>query len=285
VAYVKTDASGSAEALAASAESAEIDDAAAMQLLAATDEASIAQLAVWLKTNARTFSPDVLQVIQETSGLSAEAACAVLDALTWRASADAETTIELMNACLEVIAERVTLSVRDVASGTLSELDDSLVSSAVAVLTANRRSSQSEAAICCLAAAGPGGTLILARAFDAVRSTLKLYIVRRLDPADVLLLGDNVVASLAHSVSKLAEELESPKCDVATRFVAELGPIQHMEPAKIGEDEPLGVGDRVFHASWGAGVVVATNDESATIDFGGSGTRTLLRSLATLRRV
>ncbi len=281
---VKIGTTSPASVPSTTSETVELDDTEIKHLLAAHDGESIEQLAAWLKANAKTFAPVVTQALEEQPGLSAEAARAVLDAFTWRAPADGETTLRLMNACLDAIADRITESVRSGVPGAIGEFDDSLVSSAVAILTANRRSSQSEGAICCLAAAGPGGALVLARAFDAVRGALRLYIVRRLKPADVLELGDNVVASLASSVSKLAEELESPKREVATRFLAELGSVQHMEPSEIGVNDPLASGDRVFHASWGAGVVVSTNHESATIDFGSAGTRTLLRSLTTLRR-
>ncbi len=275
---------GSGAVLAGSTEAAGLEDAVALRLLVAEDAESVARLATWLKVNAKTFAPLVAQAIHEGSSLSAEAAGAVLDAFTWRAPADAETTVTVMNACLVAITDRITESIRKNASDAISDSDDSLVGSAVVILTANRRSSQTEAAICCLAAAGPGGALVLARAFDAVRSALRLYIVRRLNPADVLELGDNVVASLARSVSKLADELESPKKAVATRFLEELGSVQHMETSEVGTTDLLGVGDRVFHASWGAGVVIASGEDSVTIDFGSAGTRTLLRALATLRR-
>jgi hypothetical protein len=262
---------------------AELEDAAVVRLLTAEDATSIAELATWLKTHARTFTP-VTQAIREDSGLSPEAAGAVLDALVWRAPTDAEEMLTLTQACLRVIAERITESLGSgTTPGAISDHDDSLVGSAVAIVTVNRRSRHSETAVDCLAQEGPGGALVLARAFDGLRNALKLHIVQQLKPVDVLELGDNVVASLACSVSKLAEELETPKNAVATRFLAELGPVQGMRSAGIGVTEHLEVGDRVFHASWGAGVVSAVNDESATIDFGSAGTRTLLRSLATLR--
>ena len=263
---------------------AELDDAAVTRLLTARDATSIAELATWLKTHPRTFTP-VTQAIKEESGLSAEAAQAVLDAMVWRAPTDADEMLSLTQACLHVIAERITGSLRrGKTAGAISDRDDSLVGSAVAIVTVNRRSRHSETAVDCLAQEGPGGALVLARAFDGLRSALQFHIVQKLKPADVLKLGDNVVASLARSVSKLAEELESPKSGIATRFLAELGPVQAMESAEIGVAESLDVGDRVFHARWGAGVVSAVNDESATIDFGSAGERTLLRSLATLRR-
>ena len=275
---------GSPVTLVAQTESAGLDDPAVMRLLAATDPAAIAELSAWLKTHVRAFAPVVAQAIREGSALSAEAGAAVLDAFAWRATADAETTTNLMNACLDVIARKITDSVRSGAGGAIGDHDDALVRSAVTILTVNRRSSQSATAIGQLAAAGPGGALVLSRAFDAVRSGLRLCIVQSLHPADVLELGDNVVASLASSVSRLAEELDSPKKNIATRFLEALGPVHHMEPSEIGATEPLAVDDCVFHASWGAGVVIATSDESVTIDFGSAGTRTLLRSLATLRR-
>jgi hypothetical protein len=270
-------------ATATNAAGAGLDDATAMALLAAGDAQSVAQLAAWLKTHARTFSPIVAEAIEDEPGLSPEAACAVLDALVWRTPADAETTQRLLEACLSVMARRITESVVSGAPGTLNDRDDALVGSAVAVLTSSRPSRHSEAAIDCLGEAGPGGALVLARAFDGVRDGFKLHIVRRLNPADVLKLGDNVRASLAHSVSRLSEELESPQREVASQFLAELGPVQQMGSSEIGTHEPLASGDIVFHASWGAGVVVTANDETATIDFGGAGTRTLLRALATLR--
>jgi len=270
--------------LASSTEAAELDDVAVMRLLSAEDPQSRAQLAQWLKTHARTFAPFVAQSIQEEPGLSAEAAGAVLEALVRRAPADGEVTLKLMEGCLRAIAGRITESLGRGAPGAISNSDDALVGSAVAVLTSRRPSSHSETAIARLAEAGPGGALVLARAFDASRSTLKLSIVRCMKPADVLELGDNVVASLAHSVSRLAEQLERPDRDIATRFLAELGSVQPMEPSEISVTEVLEPGDCVFHASWGAGTVVTADDESATIDFGSAGTRTLLRAFATLRR-
>ena len=269
--------------LASSDAAGELDDAAVRALLISEDGAALAQLALWLKTHARTFAPTVSQAIQAGCGLSPQAAAAVLDAMTWRTPADADTTVRLTDACLATIAERLTTSVRTGNAEAISALDDSLARSAMGVLIGNGRSSQSEAAIRCLAEAGPGGALVLARAFDGVRSALKVYVVRQLKPADVLELGDNVVASLARSVSDLADTLESPKKTVATRFLAELGSVGHMQTAEIDVTEPLVAGDRVFHASWGAGIVVAANEESVTIDFGSAGTRTLLRALATLR--
>lgn len=282
---LKLNGNGSPVVLANTEDAAGLSDAEAMRLLECKDAESVAQLSTWLKTQAKTFAPIVAQAIQEGSSLSPEAAGAVLEAFTWRAPADAETTIRLMNACLDSIADRITDSLRSSKTGAISHEDDSLVGAGVAILTANRRSSQSEAAISCLAEAGPGGAMVLARAFDSVRSSLRLYIVRRLKPADVLELSDNRVASLANSVSKLAEELEPPKDAVAKKFLTELGSLQHMEPAEIGRTDPLEIGESVFHANWGAGVVVASTDESVTVDFGSAGTRTLLRALTTLRRV
>jgi hypothetical protein len=135
-----------------------------------------------------------------------------------------------------------------------------------------------------LGQAGPGGALVLARAFDSVRGALKLSIVRRLDPADVLALNGNAVASLAHSVSKLAQNPEGSKADIPTEFLKKLGPVQSFEHAEIDPTDRLEVGDLVFHASWGSGTVIAPTDETATIDFGSAGTRVLLRSIARLRR-
>jgi len=281
---LKRGTTGSAADFADIAEAADLDDAAVMKLLAAEDDESVAQLATWLKAHSRTFAPLVTQAIEGQSGLSAEAAAAVLDAMAWRAQADEETMLTLMEACMGIIARRLTESLCSGAPGAISDREDALVSSAVAILTANRRARHSERAIGSLSNAGPGGALILARAFDAVRGGLKLYVVRRLKPADVLQLDDNVVASLAHSVSKLTDDLEKPKRDIAIRFLAELGSVEGMQPSMIGSAEPLGIGDCVFHASWGAGTVIAANDESVTIDFGSAGTRTLLRALATLRR-
>ena len=280
---LKPGTSGSAVTLATSPAAAGLDDAAVMCLLAAEDAESVAQLRMWLKAHARTFAPVVTQAIQEGPGLSAQAARAVLDALVWRTPADGDTTLRMLEACLDVIARQITGSLARGAPGALSDSDDALVGSAVALLTSNRPARHSETAIGCLAKAGPGGALVLARAFNAVRSGLKLRIVRRLQPADVLQLDDNVVVSLAHSVARLAEELESPDRNVAIRFLAELGSVQTTGPTEVGMTEPLQMGDRVFHASWGTGTVIADNGESATIDFGSAGTRTLLRALTTLR--
>ncbi len=277
-------ASRSTFVLASSIDAAELDDAAVLRLLAAQDDESRARLALWLKANARTFAPVVERAIHEEPGLSAEAASAVLEALVWRAPADPEMTLRLLEGCLDAIAERIAESLGRGAPGMISDSDDALVGAAVAVLTSRRPSRHSETAITRLAEAGPAGALVLARAFDGSRSTLKLSILRRMKPADVLELGDNVVASLAQSASRLAEQLERPDRDVVTRFLAELGSVQLMEPSEIGVAEPLEPGDRVFHASWGAGQVIAADDESATIDFGSAGTRTLLRTFAKLRR-
>ena len=281
--HTKPVTTGSAGGLSAGAETGDLDDAAVMHLLAADDSESIAQLAAWLKAHARTYAPIVIQATQEESGLSPEAARAVLDALVWRTPADGETTLRVLEGCLDVIARQITRSLDQGGRGAVSGRDDALVGSAVAVLTSNRPARHSETAIDRLAQGGPGGALVLARAFDAVRGGLRLYIVRRLDPADVLELDDNVVASLSHSVARLAAELESPKKDVAARFLAGLGPVQRMEASEIDTTATLEPGERVFHASWGVGIVVASNDESTTIDFGSAGTRTLLRAFATLR--
>lgn len=265
------------------AETTGLDDAAVMRLLAADDAESATQLTTWLKAHARGYAPIVIQAMQEESGLSPEAARVVLDAVVWRAPADGETTLRILAGCLDIIARRITRSLGSGAGGAISDRDDTLVGAAVVVLTSNRPARQSETAIDCLAKAGPGGALVLARAFDSVRGGLRLYIVRRLDPADVLELEDNVVASLARSVSRLADELESPKKEIATRFLAELGSVQRMETSEIDMTGPLEPGERLFHASWGIGTVIAANDESVTIDFGSAGTRTLLRAFATLR--
>jgi len=252
-------------------------------LLIAEDAESIELLAAWLKSNAKTFAPVVLQAIDEQPELSPEAASAVLDALSWHSQTEEDTTLKLMESCLDAITRHITRSLDENAPGPLNDRDDRLMSSAVAALTADRRSRHSETAVRCLADTGPGGALVLARAFDAVRGGLKLYIVRHLDPADVLELEDNVVVSLSHSLKKFAEELEDPKKRVVTKFLTELGPIERMERSEIGSHELLRVGDSVFHARWGTGTVTAANEESATIDFGSAGTRTLLRAFTTLR--
>lgn len=276
--------SGDTVALAAGSEAAELDDTAVLRLLAADDAESIESLAVWLKANSRTFAPLVMRAAEEGTGPSPEAAAAALDGLAWRAQADETAMLAVMEVCLRAVADRVTESLDTDRPGSLRDADDALVSSAVAVLTADRRSRHSETAIRCLSEAGTGGALILARAFDAVRGGLRLYIIKRLDPAEVTTLDDNVVASLADSVSKLAEELESPKRETATRFLAALGPVHEMECSEIGTSDTIAVGESVFHARWGAGTVLEANKETATIDFGSAGTRTLLRSLTTLRR-
>ena len=280
---LKAGKSGAAPLGADSAEIAELDEKAVAKLLAADDPESIALLAGWLKANAKTFSPAVAEADAKKSGLSAEAACVVLDALLGRTTADEEATLKLVELCLQVIADRITASLTSGAAASTMQ-DDPLVSEAVAVVTSNRRSRHSETAIACLAQAGPGGALVLARAFDAVRDTSQLYIVRRLQPEDVIVLGDNVVASLAYSVTRLAEDLEGRTRDVVLAFVEALGPVQGMESSEISVDEPLEPGTHVFHARWGAGIVLSANEESATIDFSGAGTRTLLRALTTLRR-
>lgn len=269
---------------AGSRETSELDDAAAMRLLAAEDPESVAQLAGWLKAQGRTFAPVVAQAIEEGTGPSAEAARAVLGAVVSRTPADAQMTLALIAPCLAVIGRRITEDLASDPSHTISDPSDALVGSAVALLTSSRPARHLETAICCLSEAGPGGALILARAFDAVRSSLRLRILRSLRPRDVRELDDNVVVSLAESVSKLAEALEGSDRATATRFLAELGSVQHMVCSEIEMHEHLEAGDEVFHASWGAGIVVATTAEVVTIDFSNAGTRTLLRSLATLRR-
>lgn len=206
----------------------------------------------------------------------------MLDALLWKAPADEETTMKLMSECLRVIADRITASLCNAASGANNKHDDPLVGSAVAVVTAGRRSNLSETAVRCLAKAGPGGTLVLARAFDTVRDSLRLYVMRRLKPAVIWELGGDVVASLGNSVSKLVEELEGKQLSAAIKFLEELAPEEHSKSSEIGQTEPLEVGAHVFHASWGVGTVIKASDETITIDFGSAGTRTLLRALATL---
>ncbi|MBI5232425.1 MAG: hypothetical protein HY876_09710, partial [Coriobacteriales bacterium] len=270
--------------LATSPAAAGLDDAAVRSLLRAEDADSIAQLSEWLKGHAKAIAGIATEAIQEENGLSPQAARAVLDAIGRRGPSSGETTLLLLNACLDVIAQRTSDSLASGGPCSLSDGDDALVGSAVALLTSSRPAKHSETAISRLAQAGPGGALILARAFDAVRGALKLHIVRHLRPADVLELGGNVVVSLGQSVAKLAEGLQRPERGVADRFLAGLGPVQGSEPSEVGANDPLEVGDRIFHASWGTGVVTTANDETATIDFGGAGTRTLLRAVATLRR-
>jgi len=251
-------------------------------LLAADDAESIAQLSEWLKANSKTFVPTVAHA-HLNAKLSPEASGAVLDALSWRVQAEEEATLSLMQSCLEVISRRVSASLAANPSSAISDRDDALVGSAVAALTADRRSRHSEAAVRCLADEGPGGALILARAFDVVRGGLKLYIIRHMDAADVLVLEDNVVACLSNSVATFAEELEGPKKRPVTHFLAALGPVSTLESSEIEPDEVLKVGDSVFHARWGAGTVQSADAESATIDFGSAGTRTLLRAYTKLR--
>jgi hypothetical protein len=267
----------------ADAEPVGLSDATVAGLLAAEDAESIERLAVWLKKHATTFAPIVVQAAHKKAGLSGEASCAVLDALMSKAPADEETTLGIMSDCLRVIAGRITKSLRDDTREARTRHDDPLVGVAVAVVTAGRRSSLSETAVSCLAKAGPGGTLVLARAFDTLRDSLKLYAIRRLKPAVIWELGDNVVASLGNSVSKLAEELEGRESKAALKFLAELAPEEHSKSSEISPTDPLKVGDSVFHASWGVGTVVKIGHETLTVDFGSSGTRTLLRALATLR--
>lgn len=272
------------DSAALDAEAARLDDAAAMALLTAEDPASLRLLAAWLRARARTFAPVVEQAFQEGVRPSPAAAGTILDGMAWRTSAKGEATLTVMQTCIEVIASRITDSLARSKGGAISDGDDALVGAAVTVLTSSCPSRHSAMAIGCLTESGPGGALILARSFDAVRSALKVSIVRDLKPADVLELDDNVVASLARSVTKLADELEGPQRDLANRFLAALGPVEHLEPAEVSARDSLEAGDRVFHASWGTGTVVSATAEAATIDFGSAGTRTLLRSLTTLRR-
>lgn len=262
----------------ARSEAQALDDDQVVALLSATDPESIAMLALWLKVHARSWVPLVAEGAKVDPGLSAEAACAVLGAYLWRAPVDEETIFGLMETCLDVISSRITASIE------AGVEDDALVDPAVAVLTANRRSKPAETAIARLAESGVGGSLVLARAFDAVRGSLKVCILKHLDPEQVLLLGDNVVASLAASATRLEAELEGPPQRTARRFIEALGPVTSLEEAEIVASDPLPVGASVFHASWGAGTVISVQGDTATIDFGNAGTRTLLRELATLRR-
>lgn len=261
-----------------------LDDSAAMELLSVGDAVSVLQLAEWLKAHVRTFSPVVSEALQKHPDLSPEAAGAVLDAMALRAPDSGEVTLRLLTCCLEAIASRLTESLSVAPSHGIDDRDDVLLTSAVATLTCNQPARRSEAAVHCLAEAGPGGARVLARSFDAVRGGLKLRILGSLIPANVLALEDNVIVSLAHSVSAFAEGLEGHDSIVAHRFLAELGPVGDSQNLKIGVTEVIEAGDGVFHASWGSGTVLAADDESVTIDFGGAGTRTLLRALATLRR-
>jgi len=261
-----------------------LDDPRVSLLIAAQSAEQLSQLAAWLKAHAKTFTPVVMQAAAGKPGMSPLAASVVLPALSWHSQAEEDLTLQLMDVCLAVICERLTDSVRGGATDAVDTSDDVLVGAAVAVLTADRRSRHSETAVRSLSTGGPGGALILARSFDVVRDGLKLYIVRHLSPADVLELEDNAVASLSHSLSKFAENLEPPKKRPVIRFRDELGPVHEMEHSEIGATEPLHVDDAVFHARWGAGTVIASDDESVTIDFGSAGTRTLLRKYSTLRR-
>ncbi len=276
-------------AVPADTEPEELDGAAIRLLLRAQDPASMDELAQWIKAHAKTWGPLVAEAAHEDEALSAEASCVVLSTLAKRSPADEETTLGLMEVCLVIIADRITesrmLSTAKRGRGTraIREPDDSLVGAAVGIVTANRRSKLSERAISCLADSGMGGALVLARAFDAVRTTSKVYIVRRLKPAEVLGLGDNVVASLAASVAKLAEELEGKELKAANRFLEELGSVSPLESSEIDPTETLEVGCHVFHATWGAGTVIVSDTESVTVDFGSAGERTLLRAYAKLR--
>ncbi len=273
------DASGVAEP----APSESTEDDSPLDLLLAHDEESMSLLALWLKENATTFAPVVIQAAHQKPGLSPEASCAVLDAMFKKAPADDETMMKLMSECLRVITSRITASIDAESAGDDHRHDDPLVGPAVAVVAAGRRSNLSEAAVNCLAKQGLGGALVLVRAFDSVRDTLKLYVVRRLKPAVVWDLGENEVASLANSVSKLAEGLEGKQNAAALKFLAALAPDEHSSSAEINPTDPLETGEYVFHASWGTGNVLKVSDETITIDFGCYGKRTLLRKLATLR--
>ncbi len=258
-------------------------DDAVIDLLASTDDESLALLKIWLKENATTLGPLLERAAGEMPGLSGEASCVVLDALLLKPLADEQATTDLMNTCLHVIAARITESLSPSASGADNRHDDPLVSAAVAVVTSGRRSRSSETVVSCLATAGPGGSLVLARAFDTLRDTLKLYALRRLDPAEVLELGENVATSLRSSVSKLIESLEGKQRTTAVKFLKALTPEDHSESVEIDPTEPLEVGAHVFHATWGVGAVVKSGDGTVKVDFGSAGTRTLLRKFATLR--
>lgn len=261
----------------------ELDDATVGRLLGATDEESLASLSEWLEANPRTWPASVARVTLLPVDVSVESSCAVLGALTQRTPTDEETTLQLVTACLTPIALRISESLAE--GGTGAVQDDSLVSVAVGIVTSSRRSKLSKGAIGCLAQTGPGGALVLTRAFDAVRAGSKVQIVQNLDPADVLELSDNAVASLSSSVARLVVDLVGRERDDANRFLAQLGWVEPVESSQIEPSEPLAVGAHVFHATWGAGAVVASDPESVTIDFGSAGQRTLLRAYATLRHV
>ncbi|MDA3935815.1 MAG: hypothetical protein PF636_02970 [Actinomycetota bacterium] len=260
-----------------------LNDAVIIGLLASSDEDSLAELAVWLKENATTLAPLVTRAAAEKPGLSGEASCAVLDALLLKPLADEDVTVRLMGECLRVIAARITASLSEDAPGADNLHDDPLVSSTVAVVTAGRRAHLSETAVSYLAKAGSGGSLVLARSFDTLRDSLKLHVLRRLKPADVWVLGGNVVASLGNSISTLIEGLEGKPLRIAVKFLEGLDPEAHSESSDIDPAEPLAVGAHVFHASWGAGSVVKTGKGTIKVDFGSAGTRTLMRKFATLR--
>ncbi|GEM_PF-4096678 len=258
-------------------------DAAVIGLLAASDEESMELLQVWLKEHATTLAPVVEQAASKESGLSGEASCAVLDALLLKPLADERATSKLMHACLNVIAARITESLSPEASSACDGHDDPLVSSTVAIVTAGRRAHLSEMAVSCLAKSGSGGSLVLVRSFDTVRDSLKLHVLQKMDPTDVWVLGDNAVASLSNSVSKLIESLEGKPRTAAVKFLEALEPEEHASSAEIEPTESLEVGSHVFHATWGVGTVIKTGDGTIKVDFGSAGTRSLLRKFATLR--
>lgn len=275
------------------ADSEELDAAALRRMLEAQDEASIEALAEWLAKNAKGWVKPVLEVVDGDCVFSAEASCEILRALSQRTPADQDSALLLVKACLAPITTEVSSSLdragtrgKKRVSSVHGEADDTLVRAAVGIVTANRRSKLSTGTIACLADAGTGGALILSRAFDGVRSGSKVQIIRGLEASDVLQLGDNVVASLASSVTRLLDEVEltGRERDDVSRFLTALGSVEPLESAEIDPTDELAPGHRVFHATWGAGTVVSSDDESVTLDFGNAGQRTLLRAYATLRR-
>jgi len=267
--------------MATTVETAESGGVTPRELLSADDEESVERLAQWLKSNLRRFTPVLTEAIDSGADVTPLAASAVLRALAWRTSSDTGATVALLKSCLRIVTDEIAASL----GNNTAEANDGgyLVSAAVSLLMAKRPSRYSESAIDCLASAGPAGALVLARSFDGVRRGLRTRVLLRLDPADVRELDDNVVVSLAHSVSRLTDDLEGRELKKAQAFLAELGPIGPLESSGIDADEPLEPGERVFHASWGSGTLVAITDETVTVDFGSGGTRTLVRTFARLR--
>jgi hypothetical protein len=272
----------------------ELDDAAVARLLASRTAKSVASLSEWLEANPKTWVATVERLAEEPSRFSAEASCAVLEAMAKKNTIDEMTTLRLVKACLVPITARIQESLDRTAPGSRGRTrvsggngsggqDDPLVRTAVGIVTASRRAKLSKGAIGCLADAGPAGALVLTRAFDAVRGGTKVLIMRSINAPDVLSLGDNEVVSLASSVARFAVELVGQERADANRFLAELGPVETRESAQIDPTEPLALGQLVFHATWGAGTVVASDPSSVTVDFGNAGKRTLLRAYATLR--